>query len=299
MKLRKESAFLLLALALVIVISGIFVVRVVASNRYTQDLKKQLQDELVGFTAASDLEYAIVVEDFKKQRVFVVRNENEAFAAASLIKLPIVVIAFKAAREGKLNLADKITIEKKDVADGSGALKSMPLPQQLTFYELLEFMIARSDNTATNKVIELLGYGYINQGISQLGLKSTVLRRKMMDFNSRNRGLDNYTTASDMASLLNKIYNNEVGEVADCQAIISFLEKQKINDRIPQYLPETTKVAHKTGLERGVVHDVGIVYSPQGNYIICVLTKGVRNYKQAKDFIARLSLSVYNVYQGG
>jgi beta-lactamase class A len=158
-------------------------------------------------------------------------------------------------------------------------------------------MIADSDNTATNKVIDLLGREYINKSFKRFGLKRSFLKRKMMDFSGRRRGIENYTCVSDIAMLLEKIYGNKLIDSQSSQLALSFLRKQKINDRIPRYLPEEADVAHKTGLERGVVHDAGIVFAPKGDYIICVLTKKVKDYQQAKKFIAKITLLTYNFYQ--
>jgi beta-lactamase class A len=120
----------------------------------------------------------------------------------------------------------------------------------------------------------------------------------MMDFSQRSNGVENYTAASDIVYLLEKIYNKQLIDRAYSELILSFLKKQKIKDRIPRYLPKGVIVAHKTGLERGIVHDAGIVFSPKDDYIICVLTKKVKVYSKAKKFIAQLSLLTYkNLYR--
>ena len=77
------------------------------------------------------------------------------------------------------------------------------------------------------------------------------------------------------------------------------LGQQKVNDRIPRNLPkEGIAIAHKTGLERHVCHDVGIVYTPKGNFLICVLVKHENKLaKPAKKFISDIALLTYNYYQ--
>lgn len=292
-----ESAFLLVIVAIAILISGIFVLRVVASNAADNRLNDKLDAEVELVSEGSSQELAVVVQDLKKQRVGVYRNADKLFPAASLVKVPIAVLALKACQDGKFNLNDIVVIRRKDIAGGSGLIKTMKFPAKMSFKGLLELMIAKSDNTATNKVIDILGYDYINTGFIELGLKNTALKRKMMDFSQRSKGVENYTCASDMALVLEKIYRKEVLDEETCDLLISFLKKQKYNDRIPHYLPSVIEIAHKTGLERGVVHDIGIVYLPSRDYIICILVKGVKNYRRAKDFIARVSLSVYDVYK--
>jgi len=117
-----------------------------------------------------------------------------------------------------------------------------------------------------------------------------------MDFSQRKKGVENYTNPADIAYILEKIYRGELVNKKLSKLALSFLKKQKVNDRLPRYLPDGVIVAHKTGLERGVVHDAGIVFTPKGDYLICVLVKGTKSYSRAKKFIAQFSLLTYNLY---
>lgn len=242
-------------------------------------------------------DFSFVIKDLDNPHLKFLYNEDEQFAAASLIKVPILAVTFKAIQERKFSLSTILIVKKKDIVGGSGVIKTMNLPVRISVRELLENMIAQSDNTATNKIIELLGFEYINEGFGELGLKNTVLKRKMMDFSKRKEGVENYTTAYDIALTMEKISRQELINKSFSKLAVVFLKRQKVNDRLPRYLPEGVVIAHKTGLERGVVHDAGIVFTPQGNYVICILTKKVKNYNEAKKFIAKLSLLTYNLYQ--
>jgi beta-lactamase class A len=72
------------------------------------------------------------------------------------------------------------------------------------------------------------------------------------------------------------------------------LKLQRVNDRIPKYLPVGVTVAHKTGLERSVCHDAGIIFSCNGDFLICVLTQHTNpNAQASKNFIARVALATY------
>ena len=79
------------------------------------------------------------------------------------------------------------------------------------------------------------------------------------------------------------------------------LRRQKMHDRIPKKLPEGVVVAHKTGLERGVCHDAGIVSTPNGDYLIVVLTKHKAKWgaKPSKRLIADLARQVYDYEMAG
>src|SRR5437879_4192609 len=101
-----------------------------------------------------------------------------------------------------------------------------------------------------------------------------------------------------MAYLLEKIYKRELVSAEASEQMLDILKHQKLRDRLPRFLPMGWEIAHKTGLLRRACHDVGIVFSPQGDYMICVLTSHDTTYKMAKRFIASLGRITYDYYQG-
>jgi len=259
---------------------------------FLSDVKDLTKNEF----KSGKVEYGFIIKKLNFFSSGLINKPQEQFAAASLIKLPILAAAFYAVSEDKISLDEIITIEKKDVTGGSGKLKALSLPRKFNFAQILELMISSSDNTATNKVIKILGFEYINSIFKKLDLTGSTLVRKMMDFSQRKKGVENYTNPADIAYILEKIYRGELVNKKLSKLALSFLKKQKVNDRLPRYLPDGVIVAHKTGLERGVVHDAGIVFTPKGDYLICVLVKGTKSYSRAKKFIAQFSLLTYNLY---
>jgi beta-lactamase class A len=157
-------------------------------------------------------------------------------------------------------------------------------------------MIEESDNTATNMLVDALGFGYINQKFVEIGLRETDLRRGVMDLKWRNCGIENYTTCKEMACLLEKIYNGELVNQQASGEMLDILKKQKVKDRIPRLLPRGLDIAHKTGSLRDTISDVGIVFAPQGDFIICVMTGDITSYKIAKRFISKVAKDIYNFY---
>lgn len=270
--------------------------RIVLLNKkkvFIQNLEKALSRQQKQFHG----NFSFYLKDLNYPYKELTFNPDKEFPAASLIKVPLLAVAFQAVKEKRISLDTPVAIKRKDVTGGSGVIKAVKLPIAVRFRDLLELMIRISDNTATNKVIGLLGFDYINRTFRDLGLTDTSLKRKMMDFSMRRKGVENFTTVVDIAFLLEKIYNKTLIDSKSSELMLAMLKHQKVNDRLPLYLPSTVTVAHKTGLERGVVHDAGIVFSPKGNYIICVLTRGPVSYATAKKFIAHLSLVTYDLYQ--
>jgi beta-lactamase class A len=221
-------------------------------------------------------------------------NKSSELPAASLVKIPIMAGCFKAVEEGRISLQDRLMLEPEDKTSGSGVLKAKPSGSLYTVNQLIELMIAESDNTATNILIDKLGVDYLNAFFRRQGLKATSLRRKMMDFSKRKQGVENYTSAGDIALLLDRMYRRACPGAEKC---METLLKQKLRDRIPKKLPKDTPVAHKTGLERNVCHDAGIVFAPEGDFMICVLTKSKAGPYVMKDFIAKVARLVYDAYE--
>ena len=224
-------------------------------------------------------------------------EQYRLFPSASLVKIPIMAACFQAAREGKLSLREKMILRVSNKTPGSGVLKNYPSGTIIPVEELIEIMITKSDNTAANMLIERLGFDYLNNFFKKSGLSNTNLSRKMMDFQYRKRGVENYTSAADIANLLEKFYYRRFINRGVSEKCLAMLLRQKINDRIPRKLPDDCLVAHKTGLERNVCHDAGIIFTRQGDFLICVLTKSQYGARPVKEFIANLSLAIFETYR--
>ena len=239
-----------------------------------------------------------IIKDLKSGHV-VSANEDEIFPSASLIKLPIMCAAFQAVEEGKLSLSTAITLQKADKKGGSGIIKLAAAGTVFTNRELLEEMIIHSDNTATELIVRQLGIDYLQTAFTKLGLQDTEVHADGFRLSSRRVPDDNITSPRDMAYLLEKIYQRQLVSAEASDQMLDILKHQHLRDRLPRFLPVGWQIAHKTGLLRKACHDVGIVFTPQGDYMICVLTAHDANYKMAKRFIASLGRITYDYYGGG
>ena len=225
-------------------------------------------------------------------------NKDTLIPSASLVKIPIMLSYFYAAQEGKISFQDRLSLKGIDRVPGSKVLGDSPRGTVFAVEELLKPMITESDNTAANALIDFLGFDTLHSYFEKLGLKNTNLSRKMMDFAKRKAGIENYTTAQEMSSLLERIYRKTFLNQEASQKCLEILSQQKVNDRIPKKLPRGVLVAHKTGLERQVCHDVGIVFTDKGNFLICVLAKHQDKFaKASKNVISDIALLTYNYYQ--
>lgn len=299
-----RKIILIIAVAIPLVFAGIFsyntITRMSAHRAQMTEARKAAWERLRTYIRITLKGYkgnaGIVIKDLDTDWE-IASNKEMSIPSASLVKIPVMMAYFAAADEKKLKFSDTIELKSSDRVEGSGPVKNGVPGSSYKIEDLLYLMITESDNTAANMLINRLGIDELNGYFSKFGLKHTNLSRKMMDFKSRREGVENYTTVGDMAYLLEKLYDGKFINENISKQCLTLLAEQKINDRIPKKLPSGIMVAHKTGLENGVCHDVGIVYTPKGNFLICVLTKhAYTTARPTKRLISRLSLLTYNYY---
>ncbi|MHB8835551.1 MAG: serine hydrolase [Candidatus Methylomirabilia bacterium] len=237
------------------------------------------------------------IEDLQTGRT-IAWNENQPLPAGSVIKLPIAVSVFEQELAGKIFLDAEVELKATDKADGSGVLKRTRSGTRLTVANLLELMIQRSDNTATNMLTDIIGLEEINGSCHRQGLTATSMPRYIMDLAARDNKIENYTSATDMARLLKSLYAQQILDPPTSAQLLEILKGQHVRDRLPRYLPKGVVVAHKTGLMKDACHDVGILYGRNHDFVIAVLTTEFGSYTQAKQAIGQIGRAVYQ-YDAG
>jgi beta-lactamase class A len=299
MSIRKKI-FILLSVILLIALA-VFIS--LAAGHYFTSRKQllerknawvRLEEKVRNETGAFNRQTGVIVKDLSTGWQIKI-NEDKLFPSASMVKVPIMASYILASSRGEVNLNLRLALKNRDKALGSGILKDYAAGTEFSIADLIEIMVTHSDNTAANILIDYFGLARLNSYFKQLGLNNTNISRKMMDFRKRRAGVENFTSAGDLAYLLEEIYYNRLVNREFSQMCLGILKRQKIRDRIPAKLPLNTPIAHKTGLERGVCHDAGIVFTPGGDFIVCVLTK--HDYKisrPAKKFISNIARDVYN-----
>ncbi len=188
--------------------------------------------------------------------------------AASVIKLPMMIEAFRQFEAGMLSPDDPATVRREDKVPPSGVLTFLHDGLTVSVLDLVTLMIIVSDNTATNILMDILGIENVNNTLASLGAQTTRLRRKMYDREGAARGLQNHIAAGEIGMLLEKLYLGQaVSPESDAQ-MIDILKAQQVNGKIPARFCETIDIAHKTGEDSGITHDVGIVYA-ETPFILC------------------------------
>ncbi len=259
-------------------------------------------DEMTGELAKMADRYpgrvSIYLKDFKSGRTWM-HHPDDLFPAASLIKVPVMIASFYKIRDGQLALDEKIAISRRNRVGGSGSLKWRPDGTKLTVRELLIHMINESDNTATKMMLDRLGIGYVQQQFPRMGLLYTGIYEEGMSIKGGRVMHENYTTAREMTSLMDKIYTGQAVDKVSSEVMLEILKKPKaVASRLAKGMPAGWEIAHKTGLLRQACHDSAVFLTPNGDYAITVLTGQNRAYSTAKDFITKVAHVTFKHYAG-
>ena len=223
-------------------------------------------------------------------------HEDEVFAQASSIKITVLANLYLQAQEGKLKLTDLYTVQSSDLVPDSDIMTGLtPGVTRVTLRDLATMMVAVSDNSATNVLIDRVGIQNVNAMLDSLGLTHTRLRRKMMDLEAAKQGRENISTPREMMTLLDAIYH---GKVLNKQSTDDFFKMLSTNKSsfIPRDLPPDLKVANKPGELEAVRNDSGIVFVEGRPYVICVMTAFLRNEREGEEAISKVSLETWRMF---
>jgi beta-lactamase class A len=231
---------------------------------------------------------------------------DSSFHAASTMKVPVMIEFFRQVeRRGLAEQQPVLLINQfASIVDGSPFSVAPVDDSDSTMYlrvghrvparELVERMIVRSSNLATNAVIALVGAARADSTAHALGARNIRVLRGVEDGKAFQKGLNNTTTARDLGMLLEAIEKRSAASPRSCTAMLDILSRQEFNGEIPAGLPPGTRVAHKTGQITGVLHDAALVYLPgKSPYVLVVLTRNIENDRVARTLIADLSRLVY------
>jgi len=267
-------------------------------------LKKQINAEL----AKQKGTFAVAFKNLQTGEEILI-NEKINFHAASTMKTPVLIEAYKQAAAGKFKITDPILLknEFKSIVDGSlfslnagddsDSVLYTKLGTKLPIYDLLYLMIIKSSNLATNIIIDLVGAQNANQTMREMGANDIQVLRGVEDSKAFREGKNNTTTAYDQMVIFHAMAKGKTVNKKSSQAMIKILLDQAFNDKIPAQLPKGVKVAHKTGWIKGINHDAGIVFLPDGRkYVLVLLSKELVDDKAGVTAMANVSKVVYDYF---
>ena len=234
-----------------------------------KDIKRYLESRIGN--------YGFFFEDLSSGFVYGY-NENVQMTSAGCMKLPIAVSLIKAVENNKVSFMDKIRVDREDKVYGTGIIHEFG-EREYTVFELLVAMLIQSDNTAANKIIDIVGMDKINLDIKEMGLENTILNRKTNDERTVNDKVENITSAYDLSKIWKLLKNATYLSEENSTMLIDILRRQQIKNKLALYIPDDLKyeISSKTGDKKGVENDTALIQLEKGDFIFTVLSMNVPN----------------------
>ena len=254
-----------------------------------------LKDKVLELIGDRKEDIGVVVKDLDKDKWILQLNEEKLFQSASTIKIPIMIEMLRQVESGRYSLDQMIKIDERYKVPFS--IISELTVSEYSILDLITLMIIISDNTATNVLMDLVGYYNVNNLMESFNLPDTKLNRKMMDFDAIKEGRRNTTRPIDMGIIMEKIYKTEILNTKHSSLAIDIMKRQLHKDTIGRYLEKDFIIANKTGELDGLNHDIGIVYSQKSIYLIGVFTENGESNLTNKRLIGNISKSVFEYFQ--
>ena len=258
----------------------------------------QVQRVLTNLPTGSSVSYIDIASDSRASVA-----PDMVYPAAALIDLFIITEAYHQADQGKLKLLDTLPIRQDEIVGGTGVLQNRQ-GGTTTIRECIDLIAAESDNTAANLLINRLGMDSINATIKAIGLTHTALRRHLADDAARKAGLENETSAGDMAYYFVQLARGNIINRATSTALVNAIGQQNKPewDYLGGGLNPRPTIVHLPGQippangAPGILHDAGIFY-PQnkGAYVLVFLNQSNVPNKDIGIKAGEVSQSVYQI----
>ena len=234
-------------------------------------------------------------------------NGDIVMHAASTMKIAVMIELYRQAHAGRFSLDDSLDIKNRFTSIFDGSTYSIDedsdstiyslLGNRMTIKDLIYRLITSSSNLATNILIELVSPDSVQATIERLGTQRMEVLRGVQDLKAFDAGMNNTTTASDLAVLLEALRD---GKAVSPDASAEMID---IMSDVPGWLiraaPES-RIAHKTGMITAHHHDAAIIYPHTANpYVLVILTRGITDESTATELGHSISDVVSRHLRGG
>ena len=236
-------------------------------------------------------------------------NGSSQLPLYSVFKLPLAIAVLKDVEENRLRLDQKVHVTPPETVQGTpGNMALWKKPVDVSIEQLIDYAIARSDNTSADKLVQLVGSPLkVTERMRSLGFQNLDIHITSGEF-FKTRQNPNTGSADDLAKLLVQLQQGKLLQPAHQNLLIGSMQRGTIGlNRLRGDLPRGTLVADKTGSGEPdavtkvarVTNDVGIITLPSGHghLAVAVLMSGSKLPDAAQEkLIAELARVAYDAY---
>lgn len=272
-----------------------------ATSTKQQILRDKLEDTIRDVDARLDGVLGVAILDPTNGEL-ITYHADEVFPTASSIKVAVLAELYRQNEQaekgepGNARLSDTYIMNKADDVPDSTIFNGLtPGVTKLTLRDVAQMVVAVSDNSATNVLIDRVGMQNVNKLLQGLSLTHTKLQRKMMDINAAKEGRENLATPHEFTLLLEAIYRGKLFDQASTADFIKLLSTTK-ESPMRRAFPDRVIVADKPGELDAVRNDIGIIYAPNRPFIISVMTSYLTNERDGEDAIADIAQAAYSYF---
>jgi beta-lactamase class A len=291
----------------------------------------QLQHSLERISRSVSADWGIYVKSLDTGEEITI-NADQVMDTMSVIKVPLLVDAYRQIDAGKLNPTDRITMATADKRFGTGVLRTLNDGLNLSVHDALTLMIIQSDNTATDMIFARVGGpAHVNETVQQMGFKTINATGTAFDwfralgensdpawskltpaelfthgypqkmseadvehFHFESRRPFGLSSAREMGKLLEMIARNQAATPKSCEEMLRILRQQQMRTRIPKYL-DNVAAPHKTGdFPPFIANDVGLIETDKAHIVVVFFCAHHRGiYAELEDAVARMSEQVW------
>ena len=256
------------------------------------------------------------------------------FPAASVIKLPLLIEVFRRVDTGKLHWKNRYRLfNSYSKIFATGSFRHFKYEPEISLRDYVWFMIATSDDVATDFLFDLVGFQPVNDLLESMNCFNTRANFSLGDWHYNMAGMtgmpkteqndqiarekllaneedpvsiawsmsldNNVASARDMGILLEALYRNQAAKVSACEQMVTILKQSLNRSMIPRFISPSIEVAHKYGGSRGIKNDVGIVYFSSSPVIVSAFTLDLEGQGKGSDIIAGISREIARDVQPG
>jgi beta-lactamase class A len=271
---------------------------------------ERLRSNIERITKSLDAKWGVYIKCLETGEEMAI-NADDVMDTMSVIKIPLMVEAFRQIEAGKFSLQDRYTLKAIDKRPGTGIIRSLDEGASLTIKDLITLMIIVSDNSATdilfgkvggiapvNELMRTYGLNTIRAtGPTDVWFKALRAATSPAKFHAEAKTPFGLSSPRDMGKLLEKIARGETVSKKASEQMLEIMRGQVYRTRIPKYVTGF-QVPHKTGdFLPFIANDVGLLESDRHKIVISIFTakhNGVGAYLE--DAIGRIAEQVANYY---